>query len=248
MNTISIQRKPEISIVMPVFNGENYIEESIRRLVNYLNRINIAYEIIVVDDGSTDATYQAILKCLNKRVKLIRYRENRGKGFAFIKGTLKSRGNIVFLFDSDLDIPPSQIGILLATIRRKNVDMVITNKWHPLSKTIASPTRKFLSIAFNALVRLLTGLKLQDTQTGAKAFKRKPLIHVIKYMYVKRYAFDVELLLVAQKLGYRILDVPSVGTIKLTSRFKLREIVRMCLELLSITYRHRIMGGRYDKL
>lgn len=234
-------QKTEVSIVMPVYNGEAYIAESIKRVANHMENLGKPYEIIVVDDGSTDNTYKTALKNADNHTKIVRYSKNRGKGYAFISGALRSSGNIIVLFDADLDIPLQQINILLKTMEKTGADIVITNKWHPQSKTISTPTRRFLSLAFNALVRLLTGLKIQDTQTGAKAFKRKPLLRALKYLRVKRYAFDVELLLVAHQLGYKIAQAPSLRPIKLTSRFKIREIFKMCLELLSITYRHRIL-------
>ncbi|MEM1646205.1 MAG: glycosyltransferase, partial [Ignisphaera sp.] len=155
-----------------------------------------------------------------------------------IYGYKYSRGDVVVLFDADLDIPPQQIPILLAVMMKTEADLVITNKWHPLSRTIASGLRRFLSRSYNTLVRLITGLNIRDTQTGAKAIKRHVLDTIAPKMYVKRYAFDVELLLLAAKHGYRIAEAPSLKTIKLTSSFKPREIFYMLLELLSITYRH----------
>ena len=226
---------------MPVYNGRHYIANSIRLVSNYMNKLGYPYEIIIVDDGSTDGTHLVAKKHLNDHMRIIRYEKNRGKGFAFTIGALKATGDITILLDSDLDVPPHQIKNLVDTIQKTNADIVITNKWHPQSKTIATPTRRFLSLSYNALVRLLTGLKLQDTQTGAKAFKTKKLQKIIKHLYVKRYAFDVELLLVAQNLKYKIDQIPSSKPIKLTTKFKTKEIIRMLLELLSITYRHKIL-------
>ena len=236
--------KPEVTIIMPVYNGERYIAESIKRVMNYMERLSRPYEIIVVDDGSTDGTYRAALKSANERVRIVRYKKNRGKGYAFISGVLRSKGDIILLFDADLDVPLRQINMLLRVMEGTNIDILVTNKWHPMSKTIASPVRKFLSRAFNALVRLLTGLKMQDTQTGAKAFRREALLRIVKHLYVKRFTFDVELLLVAKQLGYKIAEVPSLKPIVLTSRFKIKEIAHMILELLSITYRHKMFRNR----
>jgi len=229
-----------ISIIMPVYNGENYIGMSIKVIHNYLNSWGLPHEIIVVDDGSNDSTREVALRTASKlrNVRVVGYGRNKGKGAAFIYGYRHSRGDVVVLFDADLDIPPEQIPILLTIMRRTEADVVITNKWHPLSRTIASRLRKFLSKGYNALVRLLTGLKLSDTQTGAKAVKRYVLDTIVPKMYVKRYAFDVELLLLAMKHGFKIAEAPSLKTIKLTTAFKPKEIMHMFMELLSITYRH----------
>jgi len=231
--------RPLISVIMPVYNGSSYIGESIRRVTSYMEELGVPYEVIVVDDGSEDGTRTKALKHVSSRVRVLGYDHNRGKGYAFIHGALRSRGDIIVLLDSDLDVPPQQVSTLLQAIN-SGADIVITNKWHPQSRTIATPTRRFLSLSYNALVRLLTGLKLQDTQTGAKAFRREPLLQVIKHMHVKRYAFDTELLLIAKQLGYKMVEIPNLKPILLTSRFKLKEIMRMLLELLSITYRHRM--------
>jgi len=229
-----------VSVVMPVFNGEHYINQSIHRVSQILRRYDIPFEVIVVDDGSKDNTRLKALQAASKykNVKVIGYKCNRGKGMAFLCGYKHSRGDIIVLLDADLDIPPQQVLVLLAIMKKTRADIVVTNKWHPSSRTIASPLRKFLSRSYNTLVRLLTGLNLKDTQTGAKAIKRYVLDAIAPKMYIKRYAFDVELLLLAQKYGYKIAEAPSLKTIKLTTAFGLKEIFRMFLELLSVVYRH----------
>ena len=229
-----------VSIIMPVFNGEEYIEDSINVVSQYLKSYDIPFEIIVVDDGSKDKTYQKAVAAARKykNVRVVRCPLNRGKGAAFLHGYRYSRGDIVILFDADLDIPPEQITVLLSAMKYADADIVITNKWHPTSRTYASSIRKFLSISWNAIVRLLTGLRIKDTQTGAKAFKREVLEAISHEIYVKRFAFDVELLLLAAKKGFKIVEVPSLKPIRLYSRFRVKEIFNMFLELLSIVYRH----------
>jgi len=229
-----------VSIVMPVYNGERYISGSIRAVVKTLTRYGIPHEVVVVDDGSSDGTRSKALEVAaeHPNIKVVGHARNHGKGAAFLHGYRHSQGDVIVLFDADLDVPPQQIPVLLAVMRGARADVVITNKWHPLSRTRATAIRKFLSKSFNALVRLLTGLNISDTQTGAKAIKRYVLDAIAPKMYVKRYAFDVELLLLAAKHGYRIAEAPSLKTIKLTTAFRPREIFRMLLELLSIAYRH----------
>ncbi len=225
---------------MPVYNGERYIAESIRAVTRTLTRYGVPHEVIVVDDGSEDGTRLEALKAAGEHVnvRVVGYGRNHGKGAAFLHGYRHSRGDVVVLFDADLDIPPQQIPVLLAVMDGVGADVVVTNKWHPQSNIVASGLRRFLSRGYNALVRLLTGLNLSDTQTGAKAFRSYVLDAVAPKVYAKRYAFDVELLLLAAKHGFRIAEAPSLKTIKLTTAFRPREIFRMLLELLSIVYRH----------
>ncbi len=229
-----------LSIIMPAYNGEKYIEKSIKAVVETLGKYSFPHEIIVVDDGSKDNTRNKAVKAsVNySNIKVVGYTRNRGKGTAFLYGYKHSRGSIIVLFDSDLDIHPEQIPLLIAVMKKTRADIVVTNKWHPQSKTKASALRRFLSHSYNAIVRLLTGLNLPDTQTGAKAIKRHVLDTIAPQMYIKRYSFDVELLLLAAKHGYRIEQAPSLKPINLTSTFQPREIFNMLLELLSITYRH----------
>ena len=233
-------------MVMPVYNGAGYIAWSIGRVIESLGRWGYRFEVVVVDDGSRDGTLGEALAAARglRCVRVLGYRRNRGKGFAFLYGYRHSRGDVVVLLDSDLDVPPEQVPLMLRAMEATGADVVVTNKWHPLSRTRATTLRRLLSRGFNLLVRLLTGLNLQDTQTGAKAFKRRVLDTVTPKMHVKRYAFDVELLLLAAKQGYKIVEVPSLAELRLTAAFKPREILNMLLELLSITYRHGRLSWR----
>ena len=229
-----------VSIIMPVFNGESYIDESVKAVTAFMRRLRYPFEVVVVDDGSEDGTREKALRLASRipNVKVVGYNRNRGKGAAFLYGYKNSEGDVIVLFDSDLDIPPQQIQILLGVMRRRNADLVITNKWHPLSRTRATMLRKILSRGYNLMVRLITGLYLEDTQTGAKAIRRYVLDAIVPKMYVKRYAFDVELLLLAIKSGFKVAEAPSVKPINLSAPFRPKNIMGMLLELLSIAYRH----------
>ena len=225
--------------MIPAYRLERCIDLTIRRVSNLLDGLGLDYEIIVVDDGSPDNTWaKASNACNNKRVRVLRYDVNRGKGYALIYGFRHSRGRRIVFFDGDLDVHEKQITVLIKGLNR--ADCVVTSKWHPASKTVASPTRRLLSKCFNLLTRLLTGLRLRDTQTGGKSFKRRVLEDVAPLLTVKRYAFDVELLTAITARGYRIAEVPALYPIVLSGRFKIREIFRMLLDLFAVTYRHRI--------
>ena len=228
-----------ISVVIPTYNERRNIKILIPMIGSFLNNV-CPYEIIVVDDGSIDGTYRKVLEIANEKTKILHYENNRGKGYALLYGFKFSMGNIILFFDGDLDIHPEQIRLLLKTIERPEIDGVITSKWHPQSRISATFIRKILSRMFNFLVQLLTGIKLRDTQTGAKAFKRHALERIIHSLTIKRYAFDVELLLAMITNGYRIEEIPALYRIKLTNRFRFKEIVKMFIDLLAITYRHRI--------
>jgi len=226
-------------VIIPAYRLEGRIGLTVRRVSMLLDSLGLDYEMVVVDDGSPDDTYvEASKACNNGRVKVLKYNVNRGKGYALLYGFKHSRGDYAVFFDGDLDVHEKQITVLLNGLRE--ADCVITSKWHPESKTMASPDRRFLSKCFNLMTRLLTGLKLRDTQTGGKAFKRKVLEEVVPILTVKRYAFDVELLTAINARGYRIIEVPALYPVMLNKRFSFREVFRMLLDLLAIAYRHRI--------
>jgi glycosyltransferase involved in cell wall biosynthesis len=230
---------PEISIVIPAYQLEKIINLTVRRVSTLLDKIGLDYEIIVVDDGSSDNTWmKAMNACNNRRVKVLRYDINRGKGYALLYGFKHSYGKHVVFFDGDLDIHEKQIMVLMNSLNK--ADCVITSKWHPMSKTLASPSRRVLSKMFSMLTRLLIGLRFSDTQTGCKAFRRKVLEDVLPLLTVKRYAFDVELLTATIARGYRIAEVPALYPIILKKRFKLQEALRMFIDLLRVAYGYRI--------
>jgi hypothetical protein len=119
-----------------------------------------------------------------------------------------------------------------------NADIVVGSKWHRDSVVEVSFVRGFLSRGFNVLVRLLTGVQVSDTQTGIKAVRREAFCEVFRRLSVKRYAFDVELLVLAKVFGLRVVELPV--KLKLSSRFSFGEIWRMLLDLLGIAYRLRV--------
>ncbi len=230
----------KLSIIIPVYRLSARVQDTIKALKRHLDIDKLDYEIIVVDDGSPDDTYEKALEAADKNVRVLHYRDNRGKGYALLHGFRHSSGDLVVFFDGDLDIPAQQVQLLIKALRNMDVDVAITSKWHKHSKIIATPMRKILSKFFNALVQISTGIRLSDTQTGAKIFKRKVLEETAPLLTIKRYAFDVELLVAVTAKGYKIAEIPSIRHIKLTGRFSFKEIVKMFVDLLAITYRHRV--------
>lgn len=233
-----------VSVIIPAYNLEHVIMKTISKVKNTLDSLGYRYEIIIVDDGSTDNTYDRVKGMVgnhdNGIVRVYKLTRNRGKGFALLYGFLKSKCESIVFFDGDLDIPVFQIPVLLKALEHPDVDVVVTSKWHSLSRTIAIPTRMILSKVFSILVKVLLGIRIKDTQTGAKALRRRVLEVVMPKLLVKRYAFDAELLAAAQANGFNIVEVPSVYPIKLTSKFKPKEIFHMLLDLLATSYRLKI--------
>ena len=229
---------PKVSVIMPAYNEEGKIAECVAHARAHLESLACPYEIIIVDDGSTDGTRaEAIRVSDNPDVRVVGYDRNRGKGSAIKYGTKYVTGDLVVLMDSDADINPDLIKQYVTALR--NNDIALASKWHPDSRVSTPMMRRLLSHAFNRLVMLLTGLRVSDTQSGFKAFRHEALDSVMSLVSVKHYAFDVELLVAAKLLKLRIIELPI--KIRLNSLFSARYVLRMLVDLLGITYRLRVI-------
>lgn len=228
----------ELSIIVPVFNAEKNICKFLTHLKETVSLLSLSYEIIVVDDGSKDTTLRLVQREqeLDAHIRILTYDQNEGKGNAVKMGVLNSTGGLVMFVDGDLDISPD---LIIDYIREaKNCDLVIASKSHPLSKVYAPRSRRLLSKAFSLLVRISTGISIRDTQAGLKVAKGVPLRRIFERMFVKRYAFDVELLTIATVLNLKIKELPI--DINLDHRFKFQEIIKMLIDVLTISYKYRM--------
>jgi glycosyltransferase involved in cell wall biosynthesis len=152
-------------------------------------------------------------------------------------GFMQTTGDVVVFVDSDMDIDLSTISSYVDAL--KHGDIVIASKWHPDSVVEMPLVRKIMSHGFNVFVRLLIGVPLKDTQAGLKAMKRSAFKDIFPKLAVKRYAFDVELLAVANYYGLKIVEMPTHLSIK--SSFRLKDVFKMFMDLLGIAYRLRLI-------
>ncbi|MDG6925606.1 MAG: glycosyltransferase family 2 protein [Nitrososphaerota archaeon] len=229
--------QPKISLIMPAYQLADKIEASIFHAKQMLEQLMQNYEVIVVDDGSVDATYENASRLSDDRVKVIRNSKNQGKGYSFKRGIEESTGAYVILSDADMDVNPSKIALYLEALKKH--DIVVASKRLPSSSYSAPLVRKFLSASFNALVDVMMGLRISDTQTGLKAFRSDAIKRIMQFVSVKRYAFDVEVLVVGKLLGYGTIELPV--SVSLSKRFSLRNVMYMLIDLLGIFYRYRII-------
>jgi len=231
--------KAEISFIVPVYNEEDTIQDALQVLDYALKDIGPSYEVVVVDDGSLDSTQAKARSYASKNghVTVISLKRNEGKGFAIKRGFIQATGDAVVFVDSDLEIDVKEISKYVAALQQG--DIVIASKWHPKSNVKMPLMRRILGHGFNLLVRLLTGVKLKDTQTGLKAIRRSAFEKILPGLSVKRYAFDVELLVLANLYGLKIKELPV--NIRLGSAFNPVEVLRMFFDLLGVAYRLRVL-------
>lgn len=229
----------ELSFVVPAYNEENFIENTLGTIDAVIQDKHLPYEIVVVDDGSLDCTFENAMKYAirNGHVRVVTYSKNVGKGHAMKTGFMNANGSVVIFTDSDMEIDLGTISEYIKAL--KHGDIVIASKQHSDSRVEVPLSRRFLSQTFNALVRLLTGVPLKDTQSGLKAMRKSAFIDIFPKLSVKRYAFDVELLAVAHLYGLKVVEMPV--NIKLDASFKPNEMWHMFMDLLGIAYRLRII-------
>jgi dolichol-phosphate mannosyltransferase len=229
----------ELSFVIPAYNEEDFIENTLGSIDAVIQGKHLPYEIVVVDDGSRDRTFDNAMRYAkrNGHVRVLSYSKNVGKGYAVRTGFMQATGDVVVFTDGDMEIDLGTISKYLEAL--KQGDIVIASKRHNNSRVDVPTSRRILSETFNGLVRLLTGVPLKDTQSGLKAMKKSAFIEIFPKLAVKRYAFDVELLAVAHLYGLKVVEMPV--NIKLNASFKLDNMWHMFVDLLGIAYRLRVV-------
>ena len=230
-----------ISIVIAAYNEENRIVPSLFTIRDYCTTKNIDYEIIVVDDGSTDRT-RAIATGKKPQIPhltVIGYNTNMGKGYALRTGVLSSKGDFVLLTDADLSTPIEELSKLLHMIHNK-CDIAIGSRALALSEIIKKQPwwRQGMGKFFNKIVKTLVIADFNDTQCGFKLFSGQSARNLFKEAQINRFAYDVEILALAKKRGYRILEVPIMWINSPQSKVNpLKDSVQMFFDLLKIRTR-----------
>lgn len=235
-----------VSIILPSYNTLN-LAENVLEVKNEVEKITKNYEIIIVNDGSTKEwkkEVEKLKKQKNSKIKILSYDVNKGKGHALKKGGLIAKGEKIIFLDSDLEIPPRQIKFFLDEL--ENTDIVIGSKRHPDSKIVYPATRKLMSFVYQRLNAILFNLNVKDTQVGMKAFHGRVLKKNLPKLAIKRYVFDLELLVVANKEGYKIKEVPVEIEYKFGSTINLISVLNMLWETAAIFYRLKILK-HYDE-
>ena len=240
---------PALSIVIPAFNEHARIEGTLKRVMACVQERGWDAEVLVVDDGSTDETVAIVQHWMEShgRLHLVKNPGNRGKGYSVRNGLLQAAGDIVMFTDADLSSPMEEAERLMAAIDA-GADVAIGSRWLDKQKqTVHQPLyRRFFGRCFNKVTRLVMGLPFKDTQCGFKAFKREAAQTIFRLQTIERWGFDPEILFIAQKLRYKIVEVPVTWGHDERSRISyLKDGMKMLEEMAEI--RANSLRGRYDE-
>ena len=232
--------RPDLSVVIPAFNEEARIPASLEALAAWLSGRTepLTVEVVVVDDGSTDRTAvlaEETARRLRLNLRALIHERNRGKGAAVRKGVLAAEGRLILVSDADFSTPISEFEKLAAAgapvaIGSRAVDESLVRERQPFY-------RVFVGKLFNRLVRLLAVPGIRDTQCGFKLFSREAAQEIFSRATVDRFAYDVEALLLARKLGYAIAEIPVLWFNSPDSRVTLLGGAQAYLDLLRIRRR-----------
>lgn len=239
-----------ISVIVPAYKQAETISWDLKRIKGVLDKLRYPTELICVVDGKIDNTFQRASKFAKKHnnLKVIGYDTNKGKGYAVRFGMAESRGDIIAFVDAGMDLNPNGLSMLLEHFEWYSADIIVGSKRHPVSKVNYPWQRRILSLGYQILVRVLFGLKIRDTQVGMKFFRREVLEKVLPRLLVKAYAFDIEILAVANDLGFRrIYEAPVEiklnfgATSTITSQKFIRTVWEMLINTLAVFYRLHIL-------
>ena len=249
----------KLSVLMPAYNEETIIYANALEAARQISPLADDYELLVIDDGSSDRTKAEIERAAaeNPKIRCISYQPNQGKGGALREGTAHATGDYIAFCDADLDLAPEQLADFIDRMQRENADVVIGSKMHPESKVDYPAIRRVYSWGYYILLLILFRLNVRDTQTGLKLFKAEVIKPVMRQILVKRFAFDIEVL--ANKLGVHSHAITNARGYKITSapievvfhrasfgRIGYQDIRNMFVDTLAIFYRLHILHY-YDK-
>ncbi len=224
--------------MVPYYNPGPRLRENVERLLEVLSVAGVRFEVIAVSDGSTDGSAETLEGLGGGSLRRVTLATNAGKGEALRVGLTMGRGEWLGFIDADGDLSPELLGPFVSLMRLYGPDIILGSKRHPMSDVHYPPLRRAYSWGYQQLIALLFHLEVRDTQTGIKLIRREVLAAVLPKMVEKRFAFDLELFVVARHLGYdQLLEVPVRISERFSSTISARAVGRIFLDTLAIWYR-----------
>jgi dolichyl-phosphate beta-glucosyltransferase len=238
----------ELSLIIPAFNEQQRIAATLETLLQFLQVRFESFEILVVDDGSTDETANVVRQFFEARpnVRLLEQGSNQGKGRAIQRAVQESRGEYILFMDADLPYDLAAVEVLMTALRSK-YDLAIGSRHMQGSKIRGVPMLRYFSgQVFSLLVAVLMFPGIRDTQCGLKGFRAEAARQIFQRVSIRKFGFDVEALYIARKHKYAILPIPVQMTdFRTDSRVRLlHDSSRMFLDLFTIRWND--LRGKYD--
>jgi len=247
-----------LSVIIPAYNEEKRLPKTLEEIDKYLSKQNYDYEILVVNDGSKDKTAE-VVRCLTpgvKHLRLIDNKENYGKGYVVRQGMLEAKGEYRIFTDADNSTSIDQIEKMWPEFStsakgyggpaeasreggEKGSDIVIGSR--DVKGAVLNPPqnliRRFVGEGFKILRKLILGLwEIEDTQCGFKCFSKRAAENIFPRCKIDKFAFDPEILILAQKMGYKIKEIPVYWKNDPESKVKFKSVIKMAIDLLKIRW------------
>lgn len=198
----------KISIIVPFFNEEVILKKKANEIHAYFKKNFSNFEVIFVDDGSTDSSKSIVTSVIKEvnNLHIISYKQNKGRGFALTQGFKKASGDIIGYLDCDLEI---KLKYIIPAVNQLNkYDIVIASKFLPKSKIETPFIRKISSIVYNQIVKVILNSRVSDHQAGFKFFNKQIIKSILPNIRERGWLWDVEVLYMAQKNNYTIYEIP----------------------------------------
>lgn len=239
---------PDLSVVIPAYNEEQRLPRTFGSIRDSLAKRGCTWEIIVVDDGSTDGTARVTEEWRREipAMRLVANGRNRGKGYSVRHGMLEARGRIALFTDADLSAPIEEADKLFAALEGASVAIGSRAMDRRLIEVHQSRLRESAGIIFNFLVRMMTGLPFADTQCGFKAFRREPCRIIFEQQQTEGFGFDPEILFLAKRHALAAVEVPVRWSHSPGTKVRMgRDSLKMLLDVACI--RWNVLRGRYPR-
>lgn len=245
-------KKHFLSVIVPAYKQAKTIRQDIYSIYDTLDRIRYPFELIVVVDGTeVDSTFLEAKKTHLKNLQVVGYAHNHGKGYALRYGMARSIGDYVAFIDSGMEIDPNGISMLLEHMEWYRADIIVGSKRHPASQVSYPFERKIISFGAYIISKFLLDINVHDTQAGLKIFRRQVLEKVLPRLLVKNYAIDLEILSVANHLGFnKIFEAPiklNYAFESLTHATGYKIILNSLRDALAVFYRLKLLHYYDDK-
>ena len=237
---------PNLSVIIPAYNEGKQIYSNLKNILGSIEKSTKDFELIFVNDGSKDNTLGEVSKIKDKRLKIKTYTINKGKGYALKYGFSFAKGEYVSFMDADLDINPASLKNFFKYMEFHNADIIVGSKRHPQSKVHYPLLRRILSRTYQLMNFFLFRLSVTDTQSGLKLLKYECAKDLMQKVTVKKYAFDLELLVNAKRRGYKVVEAPIILDYKFGTTINLNAIIGIFIDTFGVAYRTYILRY-YDK-